>query len=807
MVLLAIGLSGCSTELIKPEQPIQSSTIPLSASASVGQTFTAHYNGLQGIRIELESAALDEGEIVLHLRNSPFEVEDLRTARARTEKLDEMGSYIFRFPPITDSSRSDYFLTFQTNQQSQIHFKIGPANSYLYGALYQNGEPQEAQLNFSLVYDPILLLAGVILEILGWVWLVFLATLMFILPGWALFDMLWPKWQTLSWAEKLGLSSGLSVSIYPVFILWSSLVGLNLGPIYAWLPITLSAAYLIIQAWKRLKTTDYSTIKVFSLFRAITYFDLILIVIIGFVLTSRFWVLRNIDLPLWGDGYQHALITQLMVDHKGLFDSWLPYAELSTFTYHFGFHSGSAIFHWVSGLDIPKSVLYTGQIFNLLAVIGLYPLSMRLTHNRLAAASTILIAGLLFPMPMFYLNWGRYTQLAGQVILPTLIFMNWSLLESPKFDKRLIFLSGLTYGSLALTHYRVLILALAFLPAWFVLKYSSQKFSLQMSKVVSMGTLGILLFLPWLIHTFSGNLTDITSGQLSAPASAAANFAIFPSELSKYLPSIAWISLPLIICWGLWRREHNLAVLLTWWAVILVLTNPQWFGLSGSGIISNFAIFIAAYIPASLFIGSALGWLAEFAQAKFPIPSQVKYPFVQSAIHASTLILVFVICLYGAKTRLGDAQIAQHILTTRPDLRASVWIQENLSDQARILVNSFLAYNGTASVGSDGGWWLPYTAHRLTTQPPLNYVSEQGIQPDFQKRTNELTEMIEHHGVNHPDVLLMLQERGVTHVYIGQMNGSVNSGGKHLDVQQILDSIHFTPVYHQDQVWIFEFQP
>ncbi len=65
------------------------------------------------------------------------------------------------------------------------------------------------------------------------------------------------------------------------------------------------------------------------------------------------------------------MIAQLLVDHGGLFTSWQPYAEMTTFTYHFGFHSAVAVFDWLTHMEIPKAVLWAGQILNILAVIVL----------------------------------------------------------------------------------------------------------------------------------------------------------------------------------------------------------------------------------------------------------------------------------------------------------------------------------------------------------------------------------------------------------------------------------------------------
>ena len=119
------------------------------------------------------------------------------------------------------------------------------------------------------------------------------------------------------------------------------------------------------------------------------------------------------------------------------------------------------------------------------------------------------------------------------------------------------------------------------------------------------------------------------------------------------------------------------------------------------------------------------------------------------------------------------------------------------------MVNSFFAYQGTVIAGSDGGWWLPLTAGRLTSQPPLNYASEQGLEPGYYQTTNALVVEIEEQGLANPEVLRDLLSKGYTHIYIGQLQGRVNSNAPLLDPDALISNPLLQPVYHQDRVWIF----
>src|SRR5438876_1216387 len=83
--------------------------------------------------------------------------------------------------------------------------------------------------------------------------------------------------------------------------------------------------------------------------------------LVATALLVRLYLVRGLPVGLWGDSYHHTMIAQLLVDHRGLFSSWQPYAPLTTLTYHYGFHSNVAFFYWLTGIPVTTSVLYVGQ--------------------------------------------------------------------------------------------------------------------------------------------------------------------------------------------------------------------------------------------------------------------------------------------------------------------------------------------------------------------------------------------------------------------------------------------------------------
>jgi hypothetical protein len=814
---ISIFLSGCEV-WNKPEQPAVGDKVLLSAGQSIGQTFVAKYEGLTGIYFHLSPQETGNGVIRLHLRSGPQEVDDLSISSntLSIEAINAPGYYGFFVPAQNSSNQKYYYAVLEVTGSGAIQVGTAAGNTYLNGALYRSGTSENAQTTFHLSYSRRKAIMGLGQEVITWGGILIIGIFLFILPGWGLLALLWPGWGALKWPEKLGLSGGLSLALYPLLMLWTDIIGLHVGALYAWIP---PLAGLGIILWK-----NRNILRIRSLHPAnaikLNLADITFIGIVFLIVFSRFWVIRSLDMPMWGDSYQHTMIAQLLVDHGGLFTSWQPYAEMTTLTYHFGFHSAVAVFDWITHLDIPKAVLWVGQLLNILAVIVLYPLATKVGRSRWAGVAAVLVAGLLSPMPMYYVNWGRYTQLAGQVILPGAIFLVWVTLERASQTIELPAIPGSNWaklrrlvpfdiggsaliwiilGGLGLTHYRILILAILFFVAFFFLQINRTSWRVLLVRIFWMGIGGGLLFLPWFIRMFAGKITLTFAAQMSTPVEALSTFAQQYNaigDLIYYLPTALWLLLPLSIGWGLWRRERGVAMISLWWFVILLAANPQWLRLPGAGALNNFAVFIAFYIPAGVLIGYVVGQVAGI---------KINIRKAQKSLELVLLLFAFVLGVWGLTLRLGEFQEMQGVLVTRPDIQAAEWIREKTPTNARFLVNSFFAYGDSSIVGSDGGWWLPLIARRQTTLPPLTYSAERGPRPDYVAWVNKLTEEIQNKGITNTDVLAQLRARGVTYIYVGQRQGRVNySGPYQLEPDQLAASPNFNLVYHQDLVWVYK---
>ena len=835
-------LTGCSPwNVARAEQITITKTIALETRQVVGQTFVPNYNGMSGIEVFVDpkDSAGSSGEIRLRLASFADRSHTLAEAALALREVNQPGFYRFQFPAVNGSNRQDYYFSLELLGAERIEVAVAPGTVYLDGAMYIDHVPVDSQMAFQVVYDTPQMALGLGLEFLQWIGLLLAAAWMMILPGWALLSQLDKGWARRIWITRLVFAIGAGLSIYPLLVLWGNVIGLRLGAFYAWGPPLLAAAFLV---WKNRSVKPGWPRVTFT--GGILWPDLVFVILMVVVFVVRLWAIRMLDGGLWGDSYQHTMIAQLMVDHGGLFQSWMPYAELTTFTYHFGFHTWVSVFHWITGLSVIQSTLWMGQILNGLSIMALYPLALRMARSRWGGVIAILIAGLLMTVPMVYVNWGRYTQLAGQVIMPVAICLLWDWFDQekslpPAKEERLLekwampLLNIILWSGLAVTHYRMVILALLFLPSYFltllpgVFQWIGNRGAnralpspplwdiLPRNFITKTAWLGLgcgVLYLPWFTRVFGGKMVALFSvvARRSPQAVLAEDPTARAGSLFLFAVPVLWMLLVAAIVWGLWQRNRVILIFFYWWVFIFFAANPVWLGLPGEDLIADFTVGIGIYVLIGPLVGALLGevlstainWARTvLAQARFGAGDWTWSAHIPEIMVALALLLAGGA---GAVARTNDLDIDTHALMTRPDLRAYNWIKKETPEDSKFLVNAFLAFYNYVAAGNDGGWWLALMAERSSTLPPLNQGIEEGPSPDFQKKVNQLVIMIRENGIASDKVYQELKDRRITHVYIGQMYGKDLNNGYLLRLEDLISSPNFRSVYHEDRVWIFE---
>lgn len=818
LVFTSFLLSGCKT-LIGTEQPATVDWDTLSAEQTIGQTFVAKYDGLAGVYFYLSPQETGTGEIILHLRTSPLAADDLAKSKNSIliEAVKTPGYYGFFFPAQAPSNQKYFYAFLELTGSGKVQVGKAAGDSYLNGALHLNGTSDDSQTTFQLSYSRQEAIQGLWGEAIIWVGILAIGFFLFILPGWGLFSLLWHGWGGVPWPEKLGLSAGLSLALYPLLWLWTDIIGLHLGSLYAWLP---PLAGLGIILWRNRKSVNFHTLPRFYVrispsINSLTSFntDFILIGIIVLTFLTRFWAIRSLEAPLWADSVQHTIMAQLLLDNGGLFKSWLPYAPYSTLTVQFGFSVFSAMFAWITGLSSVKSTLIVGQVINCLAVVTLYPLAVRIARgNRWAGIGALLIAGLLMPMPAYYINWGRYAQLAGQAVLPVALWLAWEVLSSSlsmstnkkcaKQKRRTaILLSAFVLAGMLLSSYRMTFFYISFiltlLAAWGFPKwcFTWQNWGRMVGLLLAVAVLAGLFFLPWGLRLIGSNLINAEEGWVISGSSVQSVLADFQAwnDIFIYIPKALFAVALAALVWSLIRKQWVAAAQCLWVGLLSAVIAGGLIHLPGANMLQTFAILIASYIP----VGFLVGWMV--AEIAGPGNWRMRQSFLA--------IVIIIVAFIGALNQCNITNPAAFTFLTRPDILAMAWIQEHLPDDSYFLVEGII-YKVVSINGSDAGWWIPLLARRQNTMPPQYAVIETPIQPGYTQRMVDLVRKLMDISPGSSQGVDLLCSEGITHIYIGQTQGEVphramNLGPQLFSPDDFLSSQDFSLLYHQDLVYVF----
>ena len=175
-LFLVLGQSPGKAFLSAAEQTLSfKAPILIKEGQTLGQTFLSWHRGLKGINVLLRPLEKGSGQIGFHLRENSQSKNDLIYLNLPVSRIKEAGYTLFSFDPLKDSASHDYYFFLTIQGTGTLEAATGPGDSYLQGALYQNGVAQEKQLNFHLQHQTGQRLLGLGLEGLRWLGLLLLS--------------------------------------------------------------------------------------------------------------------------------------------------------------------------------------------------------------------------------------------------------------------------------------------------------------------------------------------------------------------------------------------------------------------------------------------------------------------------------------------------------------------------------------------------------------------------------------------------------------------------------------------------------
>jgi hypothetical protein len=772
--------------------------VSITSGESVGQTFTSLHRGLNEIGVTLSSESPVTGILKLDLYHNVSKT--LLLSKEYSVAVSAPMYFVLEFETQTDSYLKDYFLELTWASSDPISFQTNAPESYSMGGLYINSSPVMSQLSFSLTYDRLQLSLGLILNIFKWLWQFFLTVLILVLPGWTILTYCWSGWKNYDFFLKLALTFGVSYALYPILFLFTDLLNFHPGePFFVWTVMGLSAFFMITYYWPDLNHKKISIKKLVQSFQinSENWQNVLFIFILCIIFLVKFWAIRTLDTPMWGDSYQHTVITQLMLDNKGLFDSWQPYVPYESLTVHFGFHAISAVYAWISNQSASQSVLWIGQISNTLAALSLYPIAFKVSGNKKwAGIIAVILAGLALKYPNYYVNWGRYAQLSGQVLLPLVGFLLVESLFSNKNSIKNLAIVSLFLGGMALCYYRMPFFLIIWLPlllgemlVWF--KTKENKF-LPLFTRIALISLGMLVLLIPLFSRILGGTLAESVGYAQSPTfnEATSTFITNLKSTKEYYSQLLVILAVISAVFGLLMKQWRVLAIALGMVLLHAYNVGTFINLPFSNFIDNFSIQIMAYIGLSVTIAYL---------------SALIFDGLEKIHHGIPVFLFCVISLFFAFTAKNVTD-KKHEMVTRPDLRAFHWIVNNTDPDDLFLVNGFTIYNNTSGVGSDAGWWLSLLTDRENTMPPQYAVlNEKPESPDYNDWTVDVINLFETHPPISDEGKAAMCSWGIDYIYIGQKQGSVNDLTPLLNWQEWGNVPHLTLAFAEDHVRIYQF--
>ncbi len=615
--------------------------------------------------------------------------------------------------------------------------------------------------------------------LLAFDWLLAPLTLLLAVPGLLLLIFL-KRYHHFHVLESVGIVSAASLVAFPLLFVWTSALNLRLTPfaMYVLLAIALTVLVMVSVRQRAFFVMRVNVSPTTALGFA---------VVVVLIALLRFLNIRDLALPLWVDSVHHSAIARLIATQGALPDSYRPFADVDHAYYHMGFHTLVVALAWLTRWDIEHAMLLLGQVLNVLVCVTLYILASRWWGRAVAGLTAMVVVGTLSLMPAYYVTWGRYTQLAGLVVLPiAMLSWQWALEQGAK---RLMILAAVLTAGLIVVHIRVALLLATFVMAsllWdsLVAFYRRKPFGARWLRAIWGALTTALICAPWLWRLLNDVVLPLDT--FFSRIAGDSDYNSIPWDLvtfGHYPELLVLSSIGLLL--GLLQRRGFVIVILLWLILSVVIVNPILIGSSPTWIFNNFSLAITLFIPLSLLVGLFVSSGLQL------IETHLRRVHVGRMNTLVSFALVL-IALWSAHDIVNIVNPVT-ILATSDDVSAMDWVQTHTTPDATFLINARL-WQGVTYAGTDGGYWIQNLTGRRTTMPIAMYV--QGI-PDYMRHINQLAARIE--SAPDPDdtsFLAMLRARDVTYVYIGAKGGP-------LPLDKFLSSAHYHEVYAHNAVHIF----
>jgi hypothetical protein len=669
----------------------------ISAQHTFGQTFVAGHNELNAVAVRLVNPPALTEDSIFELR-AGADGPVLRSVPLRAADWSTNPYLTVTFPPVPDSAGKQYYAQWHNPRvpiSTELVAFVSRSDTYSAGAETDDAGPAGhagPDLTFRTFYavTPAGLLADSVGGLAANAGFALAVLLFLLLPGGAALQLArvlaGPTGPGLGTGQRWLAAPGVSLLLWPVALLGLYEAHIRIDAPALWAGMGLAGLVLAAGLWQERVVSRQSSIGIaantqhatrntqhrplptaYRLLPTDTLFWLGFAAVGLLTLAGRLRAIRDLAAGLGIDAYHHTAIAQLFVQDGGIPDSYAPFAPLTSFTYPFGFHAWTAALAWLhgpAGLDMARLMPLAGQAVGVLLVPGFTLFGWRVLGNRWVGLVAAGLAGLVALYPAYYVNWSRYPQLLGVVLLPTA----WTILfealapgtqprpgrsplrqDSPTLPSlgRLAWgaLAALTAAGLFLSHYRLFLMYATYAAGYGVWVLCSRqssvvsrqkiiddtpntqhatrntpqssRFTFHVSRFAQFairnpqsaillrglaiaGAAGLIL-LPWLLNVRAHFIVRFSG-------STDPQYRGIYDVLGRLgdLPPAYWSTVPLLIMagagwlWALWRRDVPVALLGGWLGLHLLFGTPN--GLPGSGYVDSVTVATSAFLPLCLLV-------------------------------------------------------------------------------------------------------------------------------------------------------------------------------------------------------------
>lgn len=457
---------------------------------------------------------------------------------------------------------------------------------------------------------------------------------------------------------------------------------------------------------------------------------------------------------LGSDGYHHTLIVQLIYENSGLPDTYLPYAPLVTFLYHFGFHAFGAFVLSFSNLASVQVTPISAYLVLLVVPVATSYFVEKITSSKSAGIVSALIVGLVFVFPGMLMVWSRYTQLMGMTVLVCFLGCFLDGLSLHKYNKSSLIMGVLAAG-VVLAHYRVTLMAFGICLVLFLFLSGPYRY-IPNGIYLARSLVAALIFCsPWLVNLIFFQHTGYTF-ELETPTADFFSLSRLGSRVLDERNNWIVLFLAVLLAMLSFQVHRRRSASIAFSAVLLVF-------LSQYTVYGSFMDIVSLSMLSFLFVGP---FIAVNLYSNFAVKNEV-------AQLLRSVLIGFVVMVSMSKTEPFNLMNEDQYVTPA-DVLAMNWISQNTPENSLFAVNTMeWSFSAGYISGTDAGYWIPVLAKRQTATLPMIYPAEK---VDTQEAVARLIALHRLQGdFSSVSAWETLRELDFSHVYVGERGGIINA--------------------------------